>query len=70
MSESIDKIFEKCNDFDNICNISVKKPKSNGLMDFLKVTTSNGDSDVYDSDGNRLSFKNKKEIYDIIDNRR
>ena len=54
-------IFEEYNDFDNICNISLKK--SNGLTDFLKVTTSNGDSDVYDGKGNRLSFKNENEMY-------
>ena len=54
--------FENYNNFDNICSISIKK--SNGLIDFLKVTTSNGDSDVYDSEGNRLSFKNEKEMYD------
>ena len=51
--------FDNYNNFDNICSISIKK--SNGLIDFLKVTTSNGDSDVYDSEGNRLSFKNEKE---------
>ena len=54
--------FDNYNNFDNICSISIKK--SNGLIDFLKVTTSNGDSDVYDSEGNRLSFKNEKEMYD------
>lgn len=54
--------FENYNKFDNICSISIKK--SNSLIDFLKVTTSNGDSDVYDSEGNRLSFKNEKEMYD------
>ena len=37
--------------------------KSNGLTDFLKVTTSNGDSNVYDGEGNRLSFKNENEMY-------
>ena len=56
--------FDNYNNFDNICSISIKK--SNGLIDFLKVTTSNGDSDVYDSEGNRLSFKNEKEMYDEI----
>lgn len=54
--------FDNYNNFDNICSISIKK--SNSLIDFLKVTTSNGDSDVYDSEGNRLSFKNEKEMYD------
>ena len=54
--------FDNYNNFDNICSISIKK--SNGLIDFLKVTTSNGDSDVYDGEGNRLSFKNEKEMYD------
>ena len=58
------KAFDNYNNFDNICSISIKK--SNGLIDFLKVTTSNGDSDVYDSEGNRLSFKNEKEMYDEI----
>ena len=61
MSDVTNNIFEEYNNFDNICNISLKK--SNGLMDFLKVTTSNGDSDVYDGEGNRLSFKNEKEMY-------
>ena len=56
--------FDKYNNFDNICNRSLKK--SNGLTDFLKVTTSNGDSDVYDSEGNRLSFKNKEEMYNEL----
>lgn len=56
--------FDKYNDFDNICNNSLKK--SNGLTDFLKVTTSNGDSDVYDGKGNRLSFKNEKEMYNEL----
>ena len=61
MSGGTNNIFEEYNDFDNICNISLKK--SNGLTDFLKVTTSNGDSDVYDGEGNRLSFKNENEMY-------
>ena len=60
MSDTMKNSLDKHNDFDNICNNSVKKSKSNGLMDFLKVTTSNGDLDVYDSEGNRLSSKNKK----------
>ena len=61
MSDIMKNALEKYNDFNNICNISMKK--SNGLTDFLKVTTSNGDSDVYDGEGNRLSFKNENEIY-------
>lgn len=61
MSDVMKNAFDKYNDFDNICNISMKK--SNGLTDFLKVTTSDGDSDVYDSEGNRLSFKNENEMY-------
>lgn len=61
MSDVMKNAFDKYNDFDNICNIHIKK--SNGLTDFLKVTTSDGDSDVYDSEGNRLSFKNEKEMY-------
>ena len=61
MSDAMKNTFNKHNDFDNICNISLKK--SNGLTDFLKVTTSDGDSDVYDSEGNRLSFKNENEMY-------
>ena len=61
MSDAIKNAFDKCNDFDNICNIHIKK--SNSLTDFLKVTTSDGDSDVYDSEGNRLSFKNENEMY-------
>ena len=60
MSDTMKNSLDKNNDFDNICNNSVKKSKSNGLMDFLKVTTSNGDSDIYDSEGNRLSSKNEK----------
>ena len=64
MSGGTNNILEEYNDFDNICNISLKK--SNGLTDFLKVTTSNGDSDVYDGKGNRLSFKNEKEMYNEI----
>ena len=62
MSDIMKNALEKYNDFNNICNISMKK--SNGLTDFLKVTTSNGDSDVYGGEGNRLSFKNEKEMYD------
>ena len=61
MSDVMKNALEKHNDFNNICNISLKK--SNGLTDFLKVTTSNGDSDVYDGEGNRLSFKNENEMY-------
>ena len=61
MSDAIKNAFDKYNDFDNICNIYIKK--SNSLTDFLKVTTSDGDSDVYDSEGNRLSFKNENEMY-------
>ena len=61
MSNDSNNILEEYNDFDNICNISLKK--TNGLTDFLKVTTSNGDSDVYDGEGNRLSFKNENEMY-------
>ena len=62
MCNTMKEAFDNYNNFDNICSISIKK--SNGLIDFLKVTTSNGDSDVYDSEGNRLSFKNEKEMYD------
>lgn len=62
MCNSMKEAFDNYNNFDNICSISIKK--SNSLIDFLKVTTSNGDSDVYDSEGNRLSFKNEKEMYD------
>ena len=62
MCNTIKEAFDNYNNFDNICSISIKK--SNGLIDFLKVTTSNDDSDVYDSEGNRLSFKNEKEMYD------
>ena len=62
MSDVMKNALEKYNSFDNICNINIKK--SNSLIDFLKVTTSNGDSDVYDGEGNRLSFKNEKEMYD------
>ena len=58
MSDVMKNALEKYNDFNNICNISMKK--SNGLTDFLKVTTSNGDLDVYDGLGNRLSSKNEK----------
>ena len=61
MSDVIKNSLEKYNDFNNICNISLKK--SNGLTDFLKVKTSNGDSDVYNGEGNRLSFKNENEMY-------
>ena len=61
MSDVMKNALEKYNDFNNICNISLKK--SIGLTDFLKVTTSDGDSDVYDSEGNRLSFKNENEMY-------
>ena len=61
MSDVMKNALEKYNDFNNICNISIKK--SNGLTDFLKVTTSNGDSNVYDGEGNRLSFKDEKEMY-------
>ena len=61
MSDIMKNVLEKYNDFNNICNISMKK--SNGLTDFLKVITSNGDSDVYDGEGNRLSFKNENEMY-------
>lgn len=61
MCNTMKEAFDNYNNFDNICSISIKK--SNGLIDFLKVTTSNGDSDVYDSEGNRLSFKNENEMY-------
>ena len=64
MSYSIDNILNEYNDFNNICNNSPKK--SNGLTDFLKITISDGDSDVYDGEGNRLSFKNEKEMYNEI----
>ena len=36
MSDTMKNSLDKHNDFDNICNNSVKKPKSNGLMDFFK----------------------------------
>ena len=62
MYNTMKEAFDNYNNFDNICSISIKK--SNSLIDFLKVTTSNGDSDVYDGEGNRLSFKNEKEMYD------
>lgn len=65
MSDSTsDDIFNEYNDFDNICNNSMNK--NNCLTDFLKVTTSNGDSDVYNGKGNRLSFKNEREMYNEI----
>ena len=61
MHGSLKDVLNKYNDFDNICKNSSKN--LNGLTDFLKVTTSNGDSDVYDGKGNRLSFKNENEMY-------
>jgi hypothetical protein len=64
MTSSMSNAFVKHNDFDNICNNSPKK--SNGLTDFLKVTTSNGNSDIYDGEGNRLSVKNEEEMYNKI----
>ena len=64
MSDIMKNALEKYNDFNNICNISMKK--SNGLTDFLKVITSNGDSDIYDGEGNRLTFKNENEMYNEI----
>lgn len=64
MLDIMKNALEKYNDFNNICNISMKK--SNSLTDFLKVTTSNGDSDIYDGEGNRLTFKNENEIYNEI----
>ena len=64
MSDAIKNAFDKYNDFDNICSIHIKK--SNGLTDFLKVITSNGDSDIYDGEGNRLTFKNENEMYNEI----
>ena len=62
MHDSLKDVLNKYNDFNNICKNSSKN--LNGLTDFLKVITSNGDSDVYDGEGNRLSFKNEKEMYD------
>lgn len=64
MSGSLDNAFNEYNNFENLCKNSPKK--SNGLTDFLKVTTSNGDSDIYDGKGNRLSYKNKEEMYNEI----
>ena len=64
MSDVMKNAFDQYNDFNNICNNSPKK--SNGLTDFLKITISDGDSDVYDGEGNRLSFKNEKEMYNEI----
>lgn len=64
MSDIMKNALEKYNDFNNICNISMKK--SNGLTDCLKVITSNGDSDIYDGEGNRLTFKNENEMYNEI----
>ena len=64
MSYSMDDAINDYNNFDNICKNTPKK--SNGLTDFLKVTTSNGNSDVYDCKGNRLSYKNKEEMYNEI----
>lgn len=64
MSDSMNNTFDKYNNFDNICNGCLKK--SNSLTDFLKITTSNGESDVYDGEGNILSFKNKKEMYEEL----
>lgn len=61
MSDVMKNALEKHNDFNNICNFSIKQ--SNCLTDFLKVITSNSDSDVYDGEGNRLSFKNENEMY-------
>ena len=64
MSGSLDDAFNKYNEFNNICKNSPKN--HNGFTDFLKVTTSNGDSDVYDGKWNRLSYKNKEEMYNEI----
>ena len=61
MHDSLKDVLNKYNDFNNICKNSSKN--LNGLTDFLKVITSNGGSDVYNGKGNRLSFKNEKEIY-------
>lgn len=49
--------FEEMNDFENICKT---KTESVNLSGFLKVTT-DGHSDVYDDNGNRLTYKNKQE---------
>ena len=57
-----DKTFEQMNDFENICK---SKKEGVNLNGFLKVTT-DGHSDVYDDDGNRLSYKNKQEYVDEL----
>ena len=36
MCNTMKEAFDNYNNFDNICSISIKK--SNGLIDFLKVT--------------------------------
>ena len=61
MNNSLKDVLNKYNNFNNICKNSSKN--LNGFTDFLKVTTSNGDSDVYNGEGNRLSFKNENEMY-------
>ena len=61
MHDSLKDVLNKYNDFNNICKNSSKN--LNGLTDFLKVMTSNGGSDVYNGEGNRLSFKNENEMY-------
>lgn len=60
-TKSSEEILKKINDFENICKSS--KRKDVALQGFLKVTQ-DGQTDVYDDNGNRLSFKNKQEMID------
>ena len=60
-TKSSDNMLKKLNNFENICKSAKKKDVA--LQGFLKVTQ-DGQTDVYDDDGNRLSFKNKQEMID------
>ena len=64
MSEISEKqLLDKYNDFEKI---SRSKPhKEANLQGLLKITANNH-TDVFDDDGNRLTFKNKKELYNEL----
>ena len=62
-TKSSERMLKQANDFENISE-RVRKPDV-ALQGFLKVTQ-DGQSDVYDDNGNRLSFKNTQEMIDEI----
>ena len=57
------QLLDKYNNFEKISK--AKPHKEVNLQGLLKVTADNH-TDIFDDDGNRLTFKDKKELYNEL----